>query len=110
MPYPVYSTAFIVEQGLVGSIAFEVPANYIAVVRCIDCYANVTLNEVDMFFYREVQQATFAWFHWSLTDEDAKQWRGRQVVYSEDSIVADNRGAHAVDVSVSGYLLYAAPG
>lgn len=105
MAFPVYSTAFIVEQGLTGSISFAVPPNYIAVVRCIDVYGSVLFNDIDVYFYRQVQQATFAWFHYLLDDQGVKSWRGRQVVYSEDEIVADNIGAHPVDVSVSGYLL-----
>jgi hypothetical protein len=110
MPFPVYSTAFIVEQGLTGSIAFEVPAGYIAVVRSIDCYANVTFDVVDLHVYREVQQACFCYMHWVVVDQNSKHWDGRQVVYSEDSIVANNIGAHPVDVSISGYLLSTTPG
>ena len=71
-------------------------------MRCIDAYANVSVASRELHVIGSDEQ-TFAWFSWGPTDQAARQWTGRQVIYAGETLQAQS--SDLVDLTVSGYLL-----
>lgn len=105
MAFPVYSHVFFSVEGLTGEEHVTIPDGFIGVVRCIDAYANVNFDVVDLFVKDVGSGATFWSVRYELLEQGPRQWRGRQVFIPESILQIDNIGAHGVDVRVSGYLL-----
>lgn len=106
MSQPVYSSRFIQQLGLDGSISFAIPSGFVGVLRDVDAYCNAELGFADLFIKGALNQ-TIAWHHWDATTIDQFQWRGRQVFEPGELITAtaDTGIGVAIDVTVSGYLL-----
>jgi hypothetical protein len=111
---PVYSVVIHRERGFEGSLTIAPPAGYVWVVRDVDVYANAQLDQATDFFVEEASTgATFVWFNWSASEQNLKQWRGRQVIPSlalgggitirQVTTLPDI--SLPVDVSISGYQL-----
>lgn len=105
MASPVYSSRFISAPGLSTTRSYTVPAGYIAIIRDLDAYGNIT-GFADLYLHGASGE-TLYWFHWSALQQEAVLWRGRQVIYAGESfdVTVSTGGIDAVDVAVSGYLL-----
>lgn len=108
----VYSTLFLNQAGVAGSITYDVPAGFIAVVRDCDIYGNNSDPETAFFLKDADSGATF--FQWQITVEELGspthvEWRGRQVFSSGATLEASVSSlvSAAIDVRVCGYLLTA---
>lgn len=104
MARAVYSTRFIVLHG--GSFGqYTVAAGFIAVVRDVDTYASSEFGESIVFLQGSSGQAMWQWQS-GLGQESYGSWRGRQVIFGDESFNVTVEGV-ACDATVSGYLLTA---
>jgi hypothetical protein len=102
MARPVYSTEFFAIAGLSGTHTYIVPAGFIAILRDVDAYANVTVASRELHLIGDHGQ-TIWWQSWGTEDQFAAQWHGRQVIEPGGIIRAVT--SDLIDVSASGYLL-----
>lgn len=104
MAGPIYSTRLIAahDQPANTPIDYVVPAGLTLVVRCIDCYAGVTVLGVN-FYARGSASQVFFKDSTAPTSDGWRQWTGREVLYEGETfaLVADD----VADLSASGYLL-----
>lgn len=99
-----YSTQFAAVQGLVASShTYTVPAGFIAIVRDIDAFAD-TSGTSTFLVARGPASNVFFYAEFLLATTSSKEWRGRQVLNTGETLVLQ-AGPAAVDVMASGYLL-----
>lgn len=100
----VYSTSFIAEHALSGSVVYTVPDGFVAIVRDIDVYVNGDLIATTYYAVDADTDGTFAWFvSPNEADPGLYSWRGRQVFLAGESFAFIS--GNVCDVRISGYLL-----
>ena len=100
----VYSTLLISQQGVSGSLSYDVPTGYVLVVRDVDIYIHGDLISTTYYVTDNESDATFAWSASpEAGDPGLYSWRGRKVVNAGSGITVSGGGTY--DVNISGYLL-----
>lgn len=103
----VYTTTFLAEKGLTGTVDYTVPAGFVAVVRDVQAYASVTAAA--SITVRGPAGEAIYFFNWPINGQ-AVDYRTIRVAYTAGQkieAVANVGPVDAVDVTVTGYLLAA---
>jgi len=106
---PVYSRRLWGDHVPNGTVEIYVPEGKLWIVRDMDAYANVSsTGQVDLYVIDRLSGATVWWTKYIETQQETRQWRGRQVFHysqGQGGIIIQNIGSHAVDLFMSGYEL-----
>lgn len=108
MATPIYSHQFFSTQGSSGTLAYLVPAGFVAIAAALDVYGDV-LGICNLFLHNSAGGTIF-WENYLPGDRKSVGWRGRQLYNPGEQItvLADCAPLDGLDVSLSGYLLTAA--
>jgi hypothetical protein len=99
-----YSTRFVAVQGFDGTLDYEVPSGFVAVLRDVDVYASVdAFSGPAHLRVLNIENGTI-WLTQIDTDTSGSaQWRGRQVFNPTERIRFLTDAPY--DITASGYLL-----
>jgi len=82
---------------------YTVPPGKVVIVRDIDLYSGQILGNTALVVQQLSPEVVFFQASWGVDELGWRSWRGRQVLYAGDTLVA--WGNRVLDVIASGYLL-----